>query len=400
MKKITSFLIKLIYCVVIVALIEPTYFVRTPLHDMLGPVRYAAFAISIVMIFYCRLYKDKTFWWLLAFFCWLTLSTLIYSHKLSDSFLYNTRLMFSVFVFASCGARKFPKFFVGSFAGIYSLWILLQGITWKPNGLYLNSNGQFTFFLGTKTFFTYYFIPALLFVLVFMEICKLNKPFYSRLFAAFTAVGAFLYLTRQPISTAILCAALLALGIFVTEKFPSAGKKIMKYGFIVTLIICVLFIYNIVQEMFSFIIVDMLNESLELNGRTQIWEQVLNYIYKKPLLGYGYSSGIKFDAWQEYNTSAHNFYLFLVFSGGLTGLGIFLGAIYSAHKKLFKRINYRLTRFIILTFIVINVECITEVCCFNAMYFSVLALAANIDYILPNRKRKPINLDLDFSLAE
>lgn len=393
MKKITSFLIKLIYCVIIVALIEPTYFARTPLHGMLGPVRYAAFAISIVMIFYCRLYKDKTFWWLSAFFCWLTLSTLLYSHKLSETFLYNTRLMFSIFVLAAYGARKFPKFFVGSFAGIYSLWILLQGITWKQGGLFLNSNGQLTFFLGTKTSFTYYFIPALLFVLVFMEICKLKKTFYSRLFAVFTIVGAFLYLTRQPISTAILCSALLVLGIFATEKFPSAGKKIMKYGFIVTLIICVLFIYNVIQEMFSFIIVDMLNESIELNGRTQIWEQVLNYIYEKPLIGYGYSSGIKFDVWQEYNINTHNFYLFLTFTGGLIGTGIFLGAIYELHKKLLKRISSRISRYCILILIIMNIVCITETACFNAMYFSILALASNINFLLPKKNSVRFNLE-------
>ncbi|MBQ7976897.1 MAG: O-antigen ligase family protein, partial [Clostridia bacterium] len=235
---------------------------------------------------------------------------------------------------------------------------------------------------------------------VYMEIAKRNKPTYSRLFFLMLAGGAFLYLTRQPISTAILCTVLMAIGIYVLEKYPVVGEKIMKYGFLATFILCVLFIYNIVQEMFSFIIVDMLNESIELNGRTQIWEQVMNYIYKRPLIGYGYSSGIRFDVWQEYNTSTHNFYLFLFFSSGLVGLGLFFGAIYSIHKKVLKKINFRIVRYILLTLIVINIECITEVCCFNAMYFSVLALSSNVEYILPKKERLKANFDMDLNLME
>lgn len=400
MKNFKSLMIKIAYCIVLVALIEPRYFTQTSLHNILGLVRYVAFAVAIPMVFYYRIYKDKVFLLLTALMAWIGISSMVYSHRLPETFLYNTRIMFTLLVFAGFGARKMPRFFVGSFAGMYALWLFLQGITWKQGGLYLNTNGQLTFFLGTKTSMTYYFIPGLLFILVYMEMTRFNKPLYSRIFFLMAVVGSTLYLTRQPISTAILCAALLAIGIYVVEKHPRIGKPVMKYGFTATGVICILFVYNIIQKMFSFIIVDLLNESLELNGRKQIWEQVLHYIYKRPILGYGYSSGIRFDVWQDYNTSTHNFYLFLIFSAGLIGLLIFLYAIWTIHKKLLGNINSRIVRYILLTLIIINIECITEECCFNAMYFSVLALASNVEYILPKRKKFNADLDMKFNFRE
>ncbi len=391
-----SFLIKILYCIVLVALIEPRYVIRFPIHSLLVIARNVAFIFSIPMIFYFRLYKDRIFLWGMMLILWLGAASILYAGKLSDNYLYNTKIIFTMLVFAFVCARKMPKFFATSLAGIYALWIFLQGVMWKPGGLFLNANGQVSFFLGTKTSMTYYFIPAIVFVLVFWELYKIKKPLYSVIFMLMTATGAFLYLSRQPISTAILCAMLMILFILITEKYPKLGEKLLKYGFWITCIICVLFVYNIIQEMFSFIIVDLLGESIEMNGRIQIWDQVLHYIYKRPIMGYGYSTGIRFDVWQTFNTSAHSFYLFLVFSGGLVGLGIYFGMISSVLKQLTKNIDMRAARFVILTLIVINIEGITEECCFNAMYFSVIALGANIEYILPKKKRIDLDMDLNF----
>lgn len=393
MKSDRILVVRIAFLLVLIALLEPSYLARTSLHKVLGLVRYSSFALAIPVAFAYRMYKDKVYWVLLGFVAWLGLSSWSYSHTLSDSFVYNTSIMLTMLVLIGFGMRIMPRFTVASTAGVYALWLFLEGVTWKSGGLYININAQQMFFLGTKTTMTYYLIPGLLFILTYIEISKRKGFFLSRLLFIMAVFGSAIYLVKQPISTAILCSALLIIGIYLVERRPSIGKPVMKYGFLTTLVMCGLFVYNIVQKMFSFIIVDLLHENLELNGRAQIWDQVLSYIYKKPLMGYGYSSGIRFDVWQEYNTSTHNFYLFVVFSAGVIGLAIYLYAIWLIHKKLLKHMESRISRYILLVLVVVNVACITEIACFNAMYFSVLALAANIKYLLPTDNCCNIKLD-------
>ena len=70
------------------------------------------------------------------------------------------------------------------------------------------------------------------------------------------------------------------------------------------------------------IVTTMLGRSSTLTGRTSLWILAINLIKKKPLIGYGYTSG-NIKIWGGY-FSSHNAILELLIHGGLISLIIFI----------------------------------------------------------------------------
>lgn len=365
-------LLKILFIIIFIALLEPNGILYSPLHGAMGIIRYLGLFVAMLLFVGTKMYREKIPMLLIAILLWMGVSTYLYSGELSDGYIYAFSTMFTAIVLSTYGLKKFPKFYIMMMAGILSLWLLLDGLTWKEPGTFVTANGQRAFFLGTKTTITYYLVPGLVFDYVALKITKNNEHRLAQLFNIMAIGGSIVYLLQEPISTAIICLVLGCFGYILVSRFDHIIKFICKYGFLITSILNFLFISGTALNMFRQFFTSVLNESAELNGRTQIWNMVLDVFYKRPVIGYGYSSGVTFDVWQPFNTSTHNYFLHLLFTMGLIGFALYMIYIIVIHRENKPYLNENISRYLMYILVLMNIEAITESYGFNVMTFCVL----------------------------
>lgn len=378
-----------LYIMVFVALIEPNGFTNTGFHRVLGLIRMSAFLVSLFYFVMYRLYNDKKVLLALSLIGWMTITTFLYSGTFSNNFLFSFRGMLTAIILSAFMIKKYPKQFVAILAVILSLWIFLDGVTWQDGGIFLTTNGQAAFFLGTKTSITYYLIPAFTFDFILIRITRGFAKGIGVSLLGITIFGAALYLVQQPISTAIVCFVMEVAALFVVNRLNRIINIVCKYGVVAVTVINILFLSGNVLGIFDQIITLVLHESGDMSGRFQIWAMVLAYIANRPLVGYGYSSGIRFDVWQSFNTSTHNMLLYLLFTMGLVGVAIFGAILYFIHKECNSKKcrNSMIAKYNMLSLVVIAFEAITESCAYNTqtMCLFMLMMSTNTYIMMENK---------------
>ena len=124
--------------------------------------------------------------------------------------------------------------------------------------------------------------------------------------------------------------------------------------------------------------VNVLGESSDLDGRRQIWTMVIATFSRRPLMGFGMGSDIVFNVWQSNNASTHNYFLSILIYGGIVALIVYLLVILLFYKKNKPYLDRRISQFLMLTLIIMNLEGIAENYGFNEMTVCFWVLIANI----------------------
>lgn len=382
-------LLKLLFFVIFIALLEPNGIIYSPFHRFMGGIRYLGFFLAFWHFIRNKIYRQKIPMLLISILVWMGISTYIYSGNLSEDYIYAFRTMFTAIVLSAYCLEKFPQFYVLMMGGILSLWLLLDGLTWEPAGIYTTANGQRAFFLGTKTTITYYLVPALAFDYVALKVTSNNNYVLAKTIAVFAIGGSILYLVQEPISTAIICLIFGIAGYIIVDKCNRIMRFLCKYGFMITSVLNFLFISGNTLNVFKDFFTNVLNEDSQLNGRTQIWEMVLDFWNKRPVIGYGYSSGIKFDVWQSFNTSTHNFFLYLLFTMGIIGFLLYMIYIVVVHQENNIYLDENISRYLMYILLIMNIEAITESYGFNVMTFCVLLTIGYVKKLIEKKEIHP-----------
>ena len=92
------------------------------------------------------------------------------------------------------------------------------------------------------------------------------------------------------------------------------------------------------MTLISNFLVNILERSVTISGRTRIWTSCLRYIEAKPLFGYGILTSDEYIVMtgMRAGTNAHNIVLTYLLSGGIIGTIIFFLINYSISKRLDK----------------------------------------------------------------
>ena len=128
----------------------------------------------------------------------------------------------------------------------------------------------------------------------------------------------------------------------------------------------------------DYIMVNILGESSDLDGRRQIWTMVLAKFSRRPLMGYGMGSDIIFDVWQKNNASTHNYYLSILIYGGIVAIVVYFLLIALFYKRNRLYLNNCISQFLMLTLVIMNLEGIAENYGFNEMTICFWVLIANV----------------------
>lgn len=316
----------------------------------------------ICALYFIRFYlfRNKLFWLLTIFLFWLILVTWINGDSLGD--LGSILNVLSGCIIAMYCISRNPKKYISYVAVIVVLLLFLNTILWKEGGMYLNSNGQESYVLGTKTSITYYQITAGCFVGLYEEFVSDKKKYKVAILHILFLLSVIIWNIRQPISTSILCLAVYYLLLLLKNLKFLIIDKIYKFGFIATIALNIGIVFFNAQLLFSNFITNVLHENADLSNRTTIWKIVLSSISSNPVIGHGLNTGIHFSfdtGTSSINQNTHNFLLYLVFISGIIGAVYFLLVCFYTIRKTYI-LDISISRILTMTLICFGMMWITE----------------------------------------
>lgn len=173
-----------------------------------------------------------------------------------------------------------------------------------------------------------------------------------------------------------IIALVIYFGLLVVYKYFCRIRNLFTVDILITfsVILNILIVFARIQNLFKFIIVDILGKSLTISGRTYIWDAAIKMIQKKLLLGWGvetYSVEVFFGDYSY----LHNQILQFLMEGGLIGVCLFALCTILCCWKL-RRFRNEEIMFPIMAAIVVNyVIMISEIPCNNVYIFILMTMA-------------------------
>lgn len=249
-----------------------------------------------------------------------------------------------------------------------------------PKGFGTDATGNIIYFWNTSKHIISLYIVA--FTLnIFTSICvyKKNKIVYMLLnlliivdllleWPGTALIGMGLYL-------------ILILGLIFTKK----EKKAIFYNpwlyFFVGISVNIAIVFFRVQDIFSYLIVDVLGKNLTFTGRVYIWDISLKLIKEKWIIGYGSSDLITYKG---YSLMAHNQFLDILVQAGVVGLILFLLYLTRIVKQLYSNRKKKTAKFIMGIMFAYLIMMVTE----RVSPFEPLYMIFTMAFFLDNIERE------------
>lgn len=249
-----------------------------------------------------------------------------------------------------------------------------------PNGMYkaIDTNYTENWLLGYKNSLILYIYPCLLcsFLYSYLNNDKLN--ILSIVVYIICLISSYIAAT----STTLF--GLLLIGFYIMFSRSFVKRKILcikNYVKIYIILYLGIIIFH-VQNLFKFLIVDILKKDLTFTGRIYIWSYVINFIKKKPLIGYGIENSnyrfMKTSYWRSFH--AHNFILEIVYKTGIVGFAIFSYIIYMMINQLNNLDNKKIKSFLSWFVFVFFIQLLTEAYSFIYIFY-IFVIVYNISLI-------------------
>lgn len=260
--------------------------------------------------------------------------------------------------------------------------------------MYVNNVVGYTenWLLGYRNLHILYILPAITisFINSYFKKDKLSLRNYILIVASFMS----LYITKS--STSMIGIFLVIVFIILSNIIKTDNKmyKILniKSYFITYIVLFFSIVIFRIQNLFKFLIVDILEKDLTLTGRTYIWDYVIEFIKDKKLLGYGLEDSMvrlrKTNYWVS--THAHDQLLEITYKTGIIGLLIYIFIMIKSFKEIYKYRNNVVGKFISVIMLSYLIMMLTEFYSLDmCMYLFVLCF--NIKYLVKEYKNESIN---------
>lgn len=346
-------------------------------------IEYLSVALSLTMIFlYIINFKFSKFTVIFSIFCiFLLLSTIIGEQaSVYDFFRIYYRLI-AITYYIDWGLKlKANNILISLYNSLYII-ILINFLTIiiYPNGLYAAeyTNNWFLLYDNTHIF---WYMPALL--LAYINLKIKNKKITLDFIILLTMITYSVYYCFSANSVVAYTILLIFLAFKKhTHKITFLNAKTYFIAFFVLFLLIVIFR---AQEIFSWLIVDILHKDLTFTNRTIIWDRIIVLIKENWIIGYGLENAniIAHKLGNSHFAHAHNTLLNVLYKGGIFTLTSFIMLMKESIKKLQKYNHYTISK--IASFIVF---CILIMTIFEAReeiigFYIIFVLTYNIEYIV------------------
>ena len=309
------------------------------------------------------------------------LSTFLNRGNIQDSLIMDIKIL-SLTLLIDLELRENPKEFLLSFEFMLYALVIINMITIfrYPEGMYVSpvSGYQRNWFLGFKNVHILYILPALLLSIInsYINNNKITKRTWLLLLISIISLS-IVWSATGVVAIVIITIIMLFMNIIKKTNISFNGTIISYILLFLSVIIFRL------QNMFKYLIVNILDKDLTFTGRTYIWDYVLEFIKEKPILGYGKElSTIRYAKGYNYHSfHAHNIFLEILYQTGFCGL-IIIGIIINLIIKKLKEFKTEIiTKSIFLFLMIYFIIMLMEAYDFENFFF-LFPIAYNIESII------------------
>ncbi|MDD3241996.1 MAG: hypothetical protein PHQ64_04440 [Bacilli bacterium] len=375
-KEKNKILLKILYIIILLPFFQIPYFVdnyaKIPtIYNILNIFSY--FSI-LVLVLKSRSYS-KIINYLILFLAILTISSII--NKTANFYAIKDILnILFLCLIVDYGTRKDSTNFFKSLSLILTTLVYINFLTifLNPTGMYSSKTGYIeNWFLGYKNTHILFIIPAIMFSFLceYKEDKKLSFPDYLLL--------AVSIISTIKVNNGTGLIGIFIITIFILSKKVFDNKTIFNIkNYIITYIASfLLIVFFRAQNIFSYLIVDILGKDITFTGRTFIWDKALLYIKQKPLLGYG---NVSFE-FNKYIFSTHNAILGILHKTGIIGLTAFVIFVLKGINPLWKNRDKYISKFVSIVIFSYLLMMITE--SYNFIYYIYIFIVSyNIKYLI------------------
>lgn len=271
---------------------------------------------------------DKFILFVILFYCSILFSTFYFSQSYVN-LIYEFASILSWIVLFKINMLDNKDKFLTTLENTFFILLLINFITiiLFPGGFYLNSSGYSgNYFLGYDNNLITYIFPAL--ALSFTN--SLNKNGKIGLKSIFLLIISFCSIIFTWSATGVVSMVIMIV-LFFAYTINKKDFPIKKY-IVVALSLVIGIVFLRFQNIFSFIIEGWLKKDLTFTGRTYIWDIFISEIKKSILIGHGIVDS-KYLIRTLNAGHAHNYFLQILYQGGLVTFSMFLGFFFSAINK-------------------------------------------------------------------
>lgn len=268
---------------------------------------------------------DKFILFIILFYCSFLFSTFYFSQSYVN-LIYEFASILSWIVLFKINMFDNKDKFLTTLENTFFILLLINFITiiLFPGGFYLNSSGYSgNYFLGYDNNLITYIFPAL--ALSFTN--SLNKNGKIGLKSIFLLIISFCSIIFTWSATGVVSMVIMIV-LFFAYTINKKNFPIKKY-IVVALCLFIGIVFLRFQNIFSFIIEGWLKKDLTFTGRTYIWDIFISEIKKSILIGHGIVDS-KYLIRTLNAGHAHNYFLQILYQGGLVTFSMFLGFFFSA----------------------------------------------------------------------
>lgn len=301
----------------------------------------------------------------------------------------------NIILLCELAMKKKPKTFIQSILFMLECWIFINFITIVlfPNGLYQAGAYSSNYFLGYDN--THIRVQLLALNISYIYSFMSNKKISYRTIFLYSIVLLSNLLVFSV--TAIIATVIWGIGVLcIILNSRNCFKKLyklftVKTSLIVGMIGSLIIVAMSAQTAFSYLIENVFKKDMTLSGRTFIWSNAISAIENRPIWGFGYeladTISMRLVRQIGFGTSPHNFYLEVLYQGGLV-LFLIIMMIYLCINKDVKKYNNSSLAYVMgLWMMIIAIMGIVEPQ-LNINLIITWIIVSNIDSIFKLRKNK------------
>ena len=303
--------------------------------------RICVLAVSIFALIFTnkiiKLLREPVFICILLYFVVLMASTYFNSLSIMNAvqlLMYGTA---PFLVMATFWGKTDAKVILGGINLTFTILIFANLLIMLcfPEGIYQTiSSGNINkyFLFGAKN----QMVAPLIIGLCFFAECSYRKYGKLSLFSFFKFGICVIELLIGGSGTGLAITAIFFLILFLNKK----NFRICRPNITLAIVVALFFLIVIFeqQNIFAFIIEDMLHKDITMSNRTFIWQAAIISIIANPWIGQGVSDGLYGNVYLkleyvEKDTFAHDMYLDVMVMGGLVAMVLFLSIIWLTKRN-------------------------------------------------------------------